>query len=164
MAVAAEKINAWFDFAARECFEERHWEVAARLPEATLSHRSGALGALLCGHLIRFDMTNIFVERAPENPCNLLVRPEVRGQYDQGAELQLWWRRTLAPGDSMVERTSKLWVLRMASLLFDDNFLACGKTGPVIPVGISWILCPLFLSPFFTSWIFNGTHVTTTVI
>ena len=90
MAVAAEKINAWFDFAARECFEERHWEVAARLPEATLSHRSGALGALLCGHLIRFDMTNIVVERAPENPCNLLVRPEVRGQYDQGNSLKFW--------------------------------------------------------------------------
>ena len=87
MAVAAEKINAWFDFAARECFEERHWEVAARLPEATLSHRSGAL---LCGHLIRFDMTNIFVEGAPENPCNLLVRPEVRGQYDQGNSLKFW--------------------------------------------------------------------------
>lgn len=119
MEVAAERINAWFDFAAREGFEECHWKVAAKLPEATLSHRSGGL---LCGHLIRFDMTNIFVEGAPENPRNLLVRPEVRGQYDQSlAEMQLRWRTTLAPGDSMVERTSKLWVLRMASLLFGNS-------------------------------------------
>lgn len=119
MAVPAERINAWFDFAAKECFEECHWEVAARVPEATLSHRSGAL---LCGHLIRFDMENIFVEGAPENPCNLLVRPEVRGQYDQShTELLLRWRTTLAPGDSMVERASNMWVLRMASLLFGNS-------------------------------------------
>ena len=89
MAVPSARINAWFDLAAQQCFEERHWEVAARLPEAAMSHRSGAP---LCGHLIKFDMTNIFVEGAPEKPCNLLVRPEVRGQHDEShrSQYKLW--------------------------------------------------------------------------
>eukprot|EP00438_Fugacium_kawagutii_P033890 Skav220979 [mRNA] locus=scaffold1541:29091:40106:+ [translate_table: standard] len=98
----------------KESFNEDNWEVAARLPEATLSHRSGGL---FCGHLIKFDMTDIFVEGAPERPCNLLVRPEVRGQ----TQMSLRWLRTIAPGDSIVERASTLWVLRIASLLFGNS-------------------------------------------
>ena len=68
-----------------------------------------------------------------------------------GAELQLWWRRTLAPGDSMVERTSKLWVLRMASLLFANSSGPFRRLGPDWdPMGIMnsiwtvWISCECF--------------------
>ena len=42
--------------------------------------------------------------------------PSPLGQDD----LKLRWRETLAPGDALVERASRMWVLRMASLLFGN--------------------------------------------
>ena len=70
-------MQKWFELASTESFEDEHWEIAAELPEAILSHRS-AEG----GHLIKFHMKNMFIRGAPETSSNLLVRPEIRCDDD----------------------------------------------------------------------------------
>eukprot|EP00438_Fugacium_kawagutii_P015808 Skav206884 [mRNA] locus=scaffold3287:13187:18436:- [translate_table: standard] len=106
------------------------WEMAARRPEASLSHCTCPWG----GHLVRFDNRtaasgeNIFIQNAPEDPRDFLIRPEVRGLYEASAlrvaqaksEIAVHWRETLAPGEAVLERSSSMWVVKMASVLFGN--------------------------------------------
>lgn len=109
-----DRNNEWFDF-ARSCLSDSKWEMAANRPETSLSHRTCPWG----GHLIRFDNRKLFIQNAPENPRDLLVRPEVRGMY-KGSEIKVQWRETLAPGEAVLERSTSMWVVKMASVLFGN--------------------------------------------
>lgn len=121
---------AWFGLAKR-CFADDGWALACERPPATFSHRSCPWG----GHLIRFDFRRAFIQDAPEQPQDVLCRPEVRGTYpDSWPELSVRLRQTLAPGDAVVERQSTSWpgpqmdkgkrelrrLFRLASVLFGD--------------------------------------------
>ena len=90
---STERMQKWFDLASREGLDDEHWEIAAELPEAILSHRSAE-----SGHLIKFHMKDIFIRGAPEKSSNLLVRPEV--PCDEGG--------TLARDPKKYKRTSCL--------------------------------------------------------
>lgn len=109
-----DRNNEWFDF-ARSCLSDSKWEMAANRPEASLSHRTCPWG----GHLIRFDSRKLFIQNAPENPRDFLVRPEVRAMYE-GSEIKVQWRETLAPGEAVLERSTSMWVMKMASVLFGN--------------------------------------------
>lgn len=65
--------------------------------------------------LMQFSDWNISPNQSPGS-CFGSCLPSPLGQDD----LKLRWRETLAPGDALVERTSRMWVLRMASLLFGN--------------------------------------------
>eukprot|EP00490_Sorites_sp_Unknown_P016133 CAMPEP_0114646110 /NCGR_PEP_ID=MMETSP0191-20121206/4969_1 /TAXON_ID=126664 /ORGANISM="Sorites sp." /LENGTH=61 /DNA_ID=CAMNT_0001858903 /DNA_START=1 /DNA_END=182 /DNA_ORIENTATION=- len=58
---------------APHCMSNAEWLVAAQTREAVLSHRPCPWG----GHLIKLESKSIFVQNAPEDPCDVLVRPEV---------------------------------------------------------------------------------------
>lgn len=62
-----------------------------------------------------FDLKIISSKQSPGS-CFGSCLPSPLGQDD----LKLRWRETLAPGDALVERASRMWVLRMASLLFGN--------------------------------------------
>ena len=136
MVASAERVRVWFEL-ARTCLVDEHWKLAASVADGSLSHRSCPLG----GQVIRFDFRNVFVKDAPENPSDLLVRPEVRGQYGHLASMEgrVTWRETLAPGDALAESSSyKLWA--MASVLFGNLGGASGNTffyhtGPALTRG-----------------------------
>ena len=36
----------------------------------------------------------------------------------QGGEISVQWRETLAPGEAVLERSTSMWVVKMASVLF----------------------------------------------
>lgn len=96
-----------------------NWEVAARTQEASLSHRSSPWG----GHLIRFESKNLFIEHAPERSCDLFVRPEIRGTSceDESLKIKVKLLETYAPGDTLVERSTTMWIFRIGSVLFGNS-------------------------------------------
>ncbi|CAK9091073.1 unnamed protein product [Durusdinium trenchii] len=118
MVASTERVRAWFEL-AQSCMSEDSWKVATEIPDASLSHRSSPLG----GHLVKFEFRNVFVNNAPANPSDLLVRPEVRGQYGHLAknEAHISLLETLVPGEALLEHTSyKFWSLRLTSVLFGN--------------------------------------------
>ncbi|CAK9073436.1 unnamed protein product [Durusdinium trenchii] len=118
MSIRTERIDAWFGLAG-SCMSDSGWEVAARTKnKAALSHRSSPWG----GHLLKFEFFNLFIENAPPNPSDLLVRPEVRGTFDDSwPSIRVKWEETYAPGDALVQRSSTLWIFRLASVLFGHS-------------------------------------------
>lgn len=51
----------------------------------------------------------------------LLLMCQFPGPCRGQTQMTLRWLRTIAPGDSIVERASTLWVLRLASLFFGNS-------------------------------------------
>eukprot|EP00438_Fugacium_kawagutii_P013100 Skav213401 [mRNA] locus=scaffold797:641580:642773:- [translate_table: standard] len=113
--------TAWRDFAPC-CLSETTWEVAAKTRHAELSHRSCPWG----GHMIKIDAKNVFVQDAPEDPRDVLVRPEVNAmcQANQATDCPYQYRchETYAPGYAFLERTSASWTIRLALVLFGHGF------------------------------------------
>lgn len=106
--------NAWFGLAA-SCMSDSLWQLAVHLPETTLSHRACPWG----GHLVRFDSRNIFIQAAPKDPSGVMVRPEVRGRYSgTPEEFPARCQQLFAPGNALLERRTRMWVMRMARVLF----------------------------------------------
>jgi len=58
---------------------------------------------------------SIFIQKAPENPCDVLVRPEVQATFEGEMEMTLRCLETHAPGDALIERTNSMWILRFAA-------------------------------------------------
>jgi len=111
--MADENHGVWLNFAS-QCMSDEQWEVAATTREAILSHRSCPWG----GHLIKVESRNVFIQNAPEDPCDLFVRPEVRAMSQGPMEMTLKCKSIHAPGDATLERTNSMWVVRVASVLF----------------------------------------------
>ena len=178
-AFVADNHGAWLKFVPSSMLDEQ-WEVAAKTPEAVLSHRSCPWG----GHLIKIDSKtldtsrycectkqccsvifyvsfcdvsltwshiryvqittdhyrslqirrfatasricfsaspslrhprSIFIQKAPENSCDVLVRPEVQATFEGDMEMTLRCLETHAPGDALIERTNSMWILRFAA-------------------------------------------------
>eukprot|EP00434_Breviolum_minutum_P030267 symbB.v1.2.026772.t1/scaffold2699.1/size140064/7 len=106
--------SAWFDLAS-SCLSDSLWELAVKHHETSLSHRTCPWG----GHLLKFDSRNLFIQDAPVDPSHLFVRPEVRGQYEgHPVEISARCKEVSAPGDAMLERRTRMWVVRMAWILF----------------------------------------------
>ncbi len=102
MAVPDEKMDKWFHVVSNVMFDSG-WDLVAAVPDATISHRAD----LASGHLIKYDLRNIFVEDAPENPCDLLLLPEVRAQLGPShdtfwGEFQAELITTYGPGDALL--------------------------------------------------------------
>jgi hypothetical protein len=38
----------------------------------------------------------------------------------EGSEIKVQWRETLAPGEAVLERSTSMWVMKMASVLFGN--------------------------------------------
>eukprot|EP00438_Fugacium_kawagutii_P026614 Skav209601 [mRNA] locus=scaffold1634:63231:65021:- [translate_table: standard] len=91
------------------------WKVAAKTQDVVLSHRSCPWG----GQLVKIESRtlgdvnrmSIFVQKAPEDPCNVLVRPEVRAMCQPTEEIYLRCIETYAPGHALMERTNSMWIL-----------------------------------------------------
>lgn len=102
MAVPAEKMDEWFGVASNFMFDSG-WDLVAAEPDATISHRADVES----GHLLKYDLRNILVEDAPENPCDLLLLPEVRAQLGPShdtfwGEFQAELITTYGPGDALL--------------------------------------------------------------
>jgi len=80
-----------------------------------MSHRACPWG----GHLVKIDCRNVFIQGAEKDPTSVMIRPEVRGQYS-GAPVEIAARclRVHCPGDAVIERSTRMWVVRMLWLLF----------------------------------------------
>lgn len=118
MVATRERINAWFSM-ANEFISESSWELAASHSGVTLSHRPSHLHAP--GHLVRFEVQNFDLnQNAPDQACDVMVRPEVSGQmHDRSMDaMSIRWIKTLAPGDALVEQSSHHFFHRAAALLF----------------------------------------------
>ena len=75
MVTSSDRVKAWFELAASSMCES-NWKVATRIPNASLSHRRCPWNGN--GHqMIKFDLRNIFVNEAPEKPCELFVRRRI---------------------------------------------------------------------------------------
>ncbi|CAK9016053.1 unnamed protein product [Durusdinium trenchii] len=97
MVASTDRVRAWFEL-AKSCMSDSDWKVAATIPNASLSHREWGEQGI---RLIRFDLRNVFVKDAPEKPCELFVRPEVRAQYGHSVwkekeDATMQWQQTLA--------------------------------------------------------------------
>lgn len=110
--MADENHGVWLN-SASQCMSDEQWEVAATTREAILSHRSCPWG----GHLIKVESRNV-IQNAPEDPCDLFVRPEVRAMSQRPMEMTLKCESIHAPGDATLERTNSMWVVCVASVLF----------------------------------------------
>ena len=58
---------------------------------------------------------SIFIQKAPTNPCDVLVRPEVQAMLGGDIGMTLRCLETHAPGDAFMERTNSMWILRFAA-------------------------------------------------
>eukprot|EP00438_Fugacium_kawagutii_P009162 Skav206203 [mRNA] locus=scaffold1844:395252:395841:- [translate_table: standard] len=119
MADCADHQAAWRDFAPC-CLSDATWKVAAESRDAVLSHRSCPWG----GHLIKIDSKTLghvngrrsmFIQDAPEDPCDVLVRPEVRAMSQPSEEVDLRCIETYAPGHALLQRTNSMFMVRLAS-------------------------------------------------
>ncbi|CAK9015724.1 Voltage-dependent T-type calcium channel subunit alpha-1H [Durusdinium trenchii] len=122
MVASTDRVRAWFEL-AKSCMSDSDWKVAATIPNASLSHREWGEQGI---RLIRFDLRNVFVKDAPEKPCELFVRPEVRAQYGHSVwkekeDATMQWQQTLAPGDGILEHLSRpMTSFRYGSVLFGN--------------------------------------------
>eukprot|EP00438_Fugacium_kawagutii_P010073 Skav205248 [mRNA] locus=scaffold4376:7390:8574:+ [translate_table: standard] len=118
---------AWRDFALC-CLSDATWKVVAETRGAVLSHRSCPWG----GDMIKIDSKSMFVQDAPEDPCDVLVRPEVRAMSQPTEELDLRCIETYAPGHALMQRRNSMFMVRLASVLFGKGYEPCfSQTEPV---------------------------------
>lgn len=66
---------------------------------------------------------NIFIQKAPENSCDVLVRPEVQATFEGDMEVTLRCLETHAPGDALIERTNSMWILRFAAEAWQGRWM-----------------------------------------
>lgn len=75
--------------------------------------------------LMKFDFRNIWIPEAPEDPADLLTRPEVRGRnfHVAPSASKVTLLEILAPGDALVEHQPlSAWLVRMlATVLFGNS-------------------------------------------
>lgn len=121
MVASPERIDAFFDLAASG-FSDEGWTVASVQRDAVLSHRLCPPCCRLGGLLLKFDFRNVFIQKMPEDPSELLVRPEVRGEFHDrcSTQVKIELQETLMPGDALVLETSYLWILRLGFILFGN--------------------------------------------
>eukprot|EP00435_Cladocopium_sp_Y103_P016653 s2366_g4.t1 len=73
------------------------------------------------------ELRNVFIQNAPADPANLLVRPEVRamspGYAKPENQAEYAWRclETYSPGNALMERTNCMWGIRIISVLFGHS-------------------------------------------
>lgn len=119
MAIEPQRIESWFRLAASCMSESPDWKLDASRPDASLSHCS-----IPDGTLVKFDFRNIFIRNAPEDPADMLIRPEVRGRWNQLAPSanKIRHLQTFAPGDALVEQTpiTRGLVRLLARVLFGN--------------------------------------------
>ena len=67
-------------------------------------------------------LRNVFIQNAPSDPANLLVRPEVRAlspsyfKTENPAEYSWRCLETYEPGNALMERTNCMWAIRLLSV------------------------------------------------
>eukprot|EP00438_Fugacium_kawagutii_P004203 Skav215935 [mRNA] locus=scaffold226:466236:468548:+ [translate_table: standard] len=105
MADCADNHSAWRGIAPC-CMSDAMWKVAAKTQSVVLSHRSCPWG----GQLVK-RFRSIFVQKAPEDPCNVFVRPEVRAMCQPTEEIDLRCMETYAPGHALMERRNSMCIL-----------------------------------------------------
>eukprot|EP00435_Cladocopium_sp_Y103_P030203 s2366_g7.t1 len=78
---------------------------------------------------------SIFIQKAPENSCDVLVRPEVQAMFEGDSEITLQCLETYAPGDALIERTNSMWILRFAAEAWQGwcmDALCCNSRAKVL--------------------------------
>lgn len=118
--VDPERIESWFNLADLCMRDAPEWKLNAAQAEASLSHLSMSWGILM-----KFDMRNIWIPEAPEDPADLLTRPEVRGRnyHIAPSASKVTLLEVLAPGDALVEHQPlSAWLVRLlAKVLFGNS-------------------------------------------
>eukprot|EP00438_Fugacium_kawagutii_P009161 Skav206202 [mRNA] locus=scaffold1844:369914:371377:- [translate_table: standard] len=104
---------------------------------------------------------SMFVQDAPDDPRNVLVRPEVRAMYAMHhatKDIDLRCIETYAPGHALVERTNSMFILRLVSAAWQgaavEAFLCShrlfqGKAQPLIAIVHLFNRCSVFLIVLF---------------
>jgi hypothetical protein len=86
------------------------WRESHMISHTLCTHYRSADSQLISRH-----PRSIFIQKAPENSCDVLVRPEVQATFEGDMEMTLRCLETHAPGDALIERTNSMWILRFAA-------------------------------------------------
>lgn len=120
MAIDPERMESWFNLAALCMRDAPEWKLDASQADASLSHH-----IMPWVTLMKFDFRNIWIPEAPEDPADLLTRPEVRGRnfHVAPSASKVTLLEILAPGDALVEHQPlSAWLVRMlATVLFGNS-------------------------------------------
>mmetsp|Transcript_105997 Transcript_105997/g.252947 ORF Transcript_105997/g.252947 Transcript_105997/m.252947 type:complete len:414 (-) Transcript_105997:22-1263(-) len=115
-------LDDWFQ-AVPDLLHPGAWQCSnpsdVRLKRNRLWHRSCPWG----GHLIKFELRNIYLPTAPERTEDLVVRPEVRSKYYESHPLKgsaVALKETTAPGEAVLVGRNSWAFLRLCSILFGD--------------------------------------------
>ncbi|CAK9108111.1 unnamed protein product [Durusdinium trenchii] len=127
MAVRPESVEEWC-LLMPNLFEVNDWTVALTTAEAALMHSSCAWG----GHLLKFELKDLTIQNAPEDPAQILVRPEVRALHQDTCPLNGVKVGSsvgfVAPGEAIVEASiAQEATMKLCSVLFGDT--GYGRTG-----------------------------------
>eukprot|EP00438_Fugacium_kawagutii_P004776 Skav203113 [mRNA] locus=scaffold447:476670:477842:+ [translate_table: standard] len=112
--------DAWRDFAPC-CLSDATWKVAAKTRDVVLARRACPWG----GQMVKLESKSMFVQDAPEDPRNVLVRPEVRAMCQATKELHLQCIETYTPGHALLQRTNSMFMIRLAQVLFGQRCEQC---------------------------------------
>lgn len=101
--------------------ETNGWTVALTTAEAALMHSSCAWG----GHLLKFELKDLAIQNAPEDPAQILVRPEVRALHQDNCPISGVEVGSsvgfVAPGEAIVEASiAQEATMKLCSVLFGD--------------------------------------------
>lgn len=103
---------------AAQCMSDENWTLLLNDRRVKLAHRECS------GHrqMVRLVLTRVAIRDPPQNPSHLLVRPEVRAQYQKeispvpGHSMDLV--ETNAPGDGIFWRFQQFGLLKLCCLFF----------------------------------------------
>jgi len=116
MAVPPECNEEWFELVPN-LLSHQGWEVAIDEGRSSLFHRECPWG----GHIIKCSMEDVVINNPPEDPSNVLIRPETRERYQArcGERLcRIELLEVLAPGEAVLKRFSCFGLLRLLTVLF----------------------------------------------
>mmetsp|Transcript_1802 Transcript_1802/g.4215 ORF Transcript_1802/g.4215 Transcript_1802/m.4215 type:complete len:428 (-) Transcript_1802:418-1701(-) len=113
----SEAMDQLMDLAA-QCMSDENWTLLLNDRRVKLAHRECS------GHrqMVRLVLTRVAIRDPPQNPSHLLVRPEVRAQYQKeispvpGHSMDLV--ETNAPGDGIFWRFQQFGLLKLCCLFF----------------------------------------------
>eukprot|EP00913_Durusdinium_trenchii_P034670 g32433.t1 len=96
-------------------------------------HSSCAWG----GHLLKFELKDLTIQNAPEDPAQILVRPEVRALHQDTCPLNGVKVGSsvgfVAPGEAIVEASiAQEATMKLCSVLFGDTGLGQDMAGQVM--------------------------------
>ncbi|CAK8985856.1 unnamed protein product [Durusdinium trenchii] len=123
MAVRPESVEEWC-LLMPNLLETNGWTVALTTAEAALMHSSCAWG----GHLLKFELKDLAIQNAPEDPAQILVRPEVRALHQDNCPISGVEVGSsvgfVAPGEAIVEASiAQEATMKLCSVLFGDSRL-----------------------------------------